>query len=167
MVADNWSFTLSIFSVARGRLLWIWSNTYWWHGHDRLVFRDWFQVYDREISSRTKPGTTSAMFLPQTNDHAWLTIAATPTYLCSRMHVATNRGAASIWINTVVPRCFEESKLANVPKNRRLLCCKESWHSAEFDTTPCTIIFCTIRMMQLLGMWSSISYYRLSMTLRM
>ena len=37
-----------------------------------------FEIYDREISSRTKPGTFSAMFLPQTNDDSWLAIVAMP-----------------------------------------------------------------------------------------
>ena len=39
------------------------------------------------------------MFLPRTNDCSWRAILVTPTYLCSRMRVATirgRRGAASI-----------------------------------------------------------------------
>ena len=35
------------------------------------------EMHDREISSRTKPGTFSAIFLPHTNDCAWLAIVAT------------------------------------------------------------------------------------------
>ena len=38
-----------------------------------------FELYDREISSKTKPRTFSAMFLPRTNDRSWLAIVATPT----------------------------------------------------------------------------------------
>ena len=45
-----------------------------------------FEVYNREISSRIKPGMFSAMFLPQTNDHSWLAIVAIAhplNYVCA------------------------------------------------------------------------------------
>ena len=38
-----------------------------------------FVIDDRKLSSRTKPRTFSAMFLPQTNDHSWLAIVVMPT----------------------------------------------------------------------------------------
>ena len=68
-------------------------------------------MYDREISSRTKPSTCvcfSAMFLPQSNDCSRLAIMATPnvivfTYACGYYsRAATTRGAASIQINMVL-----------------------------------------------------------------
>ena len=81
-------------------------------------FRIIFKMYDQKISSRTKPRTSSAMFLPQTNYCSWLAIVATHTQLYSPMHAATtcicycffcraacaatNWGVASIRINTVL-----------------------------------------------------------------
>ena len=41
------------------------------------------EMYDREISSRTKPETFSAIFLPHTNDCAWLATVATLNSVCA------------------------------------------------------------------------------------
>ena len=77
------------------------------------------EIYDQEISNRTKPGMFSVMFLPRTDDCLWLAIMATPTHLivfahvlllfkdgysffCRAPCVVTNWAAASIRINTVV-----------------------------------------------------------------
>ena len=43
-------------------------------------------------------GTVSAIFLPRTNDRSWLAIMGTPTYLCSRMRVATIQGRLLIGV---------------------------------------------------------------------
>ncbi len=56
-----------------------------------LHFEYIVEILGSKNSSRTKPRTSSVMFLPQTDDCSWRAIVATPTSLCSRMRAATIR----------------------------------------------------------------------------
>ena len=49
-----------------------------------------FKIYNREISSGTKPRTFSATFLPRTNNHSWLAMGGCPvlpTAECMLVHI--------------------------------------------------------------------------------
>ena len=77
------------------RLLLFWSYTSWWHWHDRLVFffrtniRDTCTIWSIN-SSKPKPGTFSAMFLPRTTCK-WSFVAGDRghTHLIVFMHVCS------------------------------------------------------------------------------